>query len=145
MTVNRVEKATELFSRGWTCSQSIMAVYADDVGLDCDTAMILGRGFSGGISRLGRTCGVVSAAVMVLSFQGLDEPDEARDRARVYTAVNEFVKRFEERCGAMDCKDLLGANISTKDGYQEAQDKKLFKTICPGFVGAAAEILEELM
>jgi C_GCAxxG_C_C family probable redox protein len=145
MTVNRAERATELFKNGWTCSQSIMAVYGEDVGLDCETALNLGRGFSGGISRLGRTCGVISGAVMILSFKGRDAPDEARDRAEVYTAVNEFAKRFEERCGGFDCKDLLGVDISTTEGYAEAREKKLFPTKCPQFVGAAAEILEELL
>ena len=145
MTVSHVDRATELFKNGWTCSQSIVAAYGEDVGLDCETALCLGRGFSGGISRLGRTCGAISGAVMILSFKGRDAPDEARNRAEVYTAVNEFVKRFEARCGGFDCKDLLGVDISTKDGYAEAQEKKLFPTICPQFVGAAAEILEELL
>ena len=143
--MNRVEMATALFEENWTCSQAIMAAYCGEVGLDCDTAVTLGRGFGGGISRLGRTCGAVSAAVMILGFQGADAPDEKRSRAKVYLAVNKFARRFEERCGALDCRDLLGVDISTKDGYQEAQDKKMFPTICPKFVTAAAEILEELL
>ena len=76
--MNRVELATALFEENWTCSQAIMAAYCGEVGLECETAVTLGRGFSGGISRLGRTCGVVSAAVMILSFQGEDAPDEPR-------------------------------------------------------------------
>ncbi len=145
MTVSRVERATELFKNGWTCSQSILAVYGEDAGLDCETALTLGRGFSGGMARLGRTCGAISGAVIILGFKGRDAPDEARNRAEVYAAINEFVKRFEERCGGFDCKDLLGVDISTKEGYAEAQERKLFPTACPKFVATAAEILEELL
>ena len=45
---------------------------------------------------------------------------------------------------SLNCRDLLGHDLSTPEGMQEVKDKKLF-VVCPGIVEDAAKILQELL
>ena len=90
------------------------------------------------------TCGAVTGALMVLGlrFGPKDTTDTSRDAIK--SKVPEFFSRFEERCGSIVCRDLLGCDIGTPEGIKYAVGKGLFKSICPKLVGAAAEILEDM-
>jgi len=46
--------------------------------------------------------------------------------------------------GSVNCKDLLDCDISTPGGMQVAKEKDLFKTVCPKFIKASADILENM-
>ena len=43
------------------------------------------------------------------------------------------------------CRELLGCDLSTEDGLARARDERLTELRCPGFVGHAAEILDEIL
>ena len=95
---------------------------------------------------LGRMCGALSGAFMVLGLQFQDNDDEKKARYKTYDLVREFVRRFESRHGTTLCRDLLGgADLSTEDGRQEASERKLFETVCRKYVRDAAEILEDML
>ena len=143
--MSRVTEAVELFEAGAACSQAILAVYGREHGLDRATAMRVAAGFAGGM-RAGDTCGAVTGAFMVLGLQhGSDDCDTASGRQDAYQAVIEFSSRFRERNGTLLCRELLGCDIGTPEGVQQAREQDLFRTICPRMVQHAAEILEEMM
>lgn len=54
------KKAGELFHDGYNCSQAVIAVFAEEVGLDMDTAMKFGASFGGGLGKMREVCGAVS-------------------------------------------------------------------------------------
>ena len=145
MTTTRTEKAVTLFEEGWTCSQAILAAFGECIELDWDTAVLLGRGYSGGISRMGRTCGAVTGAILIVNCVADGAPDEATARTRVTEAGRDLVRRFEERFGTIDCKGLLGVDISTEEGYRAFQEQKMCPDVCRDFVGAAAAMVEDLI
>ena len=108
-------------------------------------AFTIGRAFGSGMG-LGQICGAISGAFMVLGFKYRNEDDERQARYKTYDLVKEFTKRFEEKHGATNCKELLGGvDPSTEKGRQEAKDRKLFTTVCPEFVKDAANILDDLL
>jgi len=108
-------------------------------------AFNLARAFGAGMG-IGRICGAVSGAFMVLGFKYQNEDDERQARYKTYDLVKEFIKRFEEKHGATNCKDLLGGvDLSTETGRQEAVDRKLFTTVCSELVRDAAKILDDLL
>ena len=127
------------------CSQAVLAAFADRLGLDLGAAKELARGFGGGIGRQGLTCGAVTGAVMALGCAGRHLNDEETAKAHVQEVVHEFFRRFEARHGATDCRDLLGADISTTEGYQTAREQKLFNSHCTEFVRDGAEIVDDLL
>jgi hypothetical protein len=83
---------------------------------------------------------------MVLGLKcGRTRPDDADAKLKTNRLVREFVRQFGARHGSVKCRDLLGCEIDTPEKLQAARDRKLFATVCPGFVWHAAEILETLL
>lgn len=144
--MSKIKQAKSLFSEGYLCSQSIMITYAPRFGLKPEMAAKIGAPFGGGIARRGDICGAVNGALLVLGLKyGHLSPDDLETKEEVYRKVEEFISDFQERHGSIRCKELLDIDISTSQGLQSAYDQQLFTTRCPGFVGDAVEILDQLM
>jgi hypothetical protein len=86
---------------------------------------------------------------MVLGFKsGPTAQGEQERKARYasYELARAFVSRFQEAHGTTGCKELLGGvDPSTEAGLKEAQERKLFRTVCPKAVLSAARILDDLL
>ena len=145
--MTKTEQAVLFFKEGYSCSQAVLASYAEDLGLPWDLAMKLAQPFGGGIAKMADWCGAVTGAFLVIGLKhgrvlALDL--EARDRT--YTLVHEFTERFKKRNGGKtSCRDLLGCDIGTPEGMKQAEDRKLHERLCEGFVKDACEILEGLI
>jgi C_GCAxxG_C_C family probable redox protein len=122
----------------------VLAGFGDAYGINPDMAFRLGRGFGGGMG-LGKTCGAVTGAFMILGLKVPDAKDEKEARTKAYDLVREFARRFEAIHGTSRCSDLLGVDMGTEAGRKEAQERKLFKTLCPVFVHDAAVILADML
>jgi len=72
-------------------------------------------------------------------------PQDLESKQAAHDLVNEVARRFRAKYGSIDCSDLLGCDLGTPQGAQEARDKNLFRQLCPTFVRDAAEILEEVL
>ncbi len=144
--MSRVDHALVDFSEGFVCSQAVLAAFAPELGLERDQALLVSTAFGGGMARRGQTCGAVIGAMMVIGMKrGSTDPADEEARERTYEATDDFVKRFEERVGSIECKELLGCDLSSKEGYARAREEELFVNRCPLFVTAAVEILEQLL
>ena len=140
------ELSLKLFEEGYLCSQSILMAFAPLFDLDRDAAARLGASYGGGVARRGETCGAVNGACMVLGLRfGHTTPDDINSKERTYQAVQEFISQFQSRNGSTGCNQLLELDISTPEGLQQANDRQLFSTRCPGFVTDAAEILDQII
>lgn len=142
--MTNAERAAELFDSGLNCCQAVLIVFGPSYGVNPETAKSLARAFGGGMGRLGKTCGAVSAAVIVLGLAS-DREDEAEAKTVAYSRVIEFFEQFEALHGATDCRSLLGTDISSDEERQKARDNGLFKQLCPVFVKDTAAILERLL
>jgi C_GCAxxG_C_C family probable redox protein len=140
------KKAHETFINGLNCSQSIIAQYAEHYQLDLATACKLATGFGGGMGRMGGTCGALTGAYLVLGLEyGSQDSSQKDKKDQTYEKIQDFTRRFEHKNGACQCRDLLGCDISTTEGFQQAKDQGLTKSKCPGFVKDAVDILEEML
>jgi C_GCAxxG_C_C family probable redox protein len=143
--MNEVETAVALFADGHSCAQAVFEAYAPSLGLEAETAARIATGFSGGM-HLGGMCGAASGAIIVLGLALSDEECTTRlGRASVLDAVGEFAGSFRERAGALDCPDILGCDLRTPEGMQEAVDEDRFGRVCPNAVRDAATILGEIL
>ena len=142
-----VERASNLFENGHNCAQSVLMAFCERYGLDGQMARKLSSGLGGGVGRKGDICGAANGACMVLGLHVCSTPgaSEKDIYQAVIADVQKFLDTFRERCGALDCRDLIGFDISTEQGRAEARSQDVFKQRCPGFVRAAAEILEEMI
>jgi hypothetical protein len=93
---------------------------------------------------MGRTCGAVSAAVIVLGL-AKDDSEEKEAREVTFAAVQELFRRFQAVHGTTDYKDLLGEDMSTEEGIKRIREQGLVRKVCPAFVRDAAVILQELL
>ena len=72
--VSNPERAVKFFKDGYNCSQAVLAVYCDELGVDFDTALKLSSSFGGGMGRLREVCGaVVKCAVEILEEKMREE------------------------------------------------------------------------
>jgi len=143
MSEDRIEKAFQLFNSGFNCAQAVFAAFADD--LPEQTRLKLATGFGGGLGRQGEVCGAVSGAVMAISHKrGRASLEETGARDETYRLVGEFLREFKSRYASMDCRDLLGVDMSLPGQHEVAAARGLFREVCPAIVKTAAEILADM-
>ena len=143
--MNKADKALSCFEEGFSCSQAVFSTYAVEIGMDRDVALKIAQAFGGGMAQMGEMCGAVTGAFMVIGLKyGRTRADDDKAKIKTYRLVKEFTEKFKARNGTIICRELLGCDIGTRDGFQLAQETKLFSTVCPGFVQDAAGIVEEI-
>lgn len=144
--MNPTEKASELFAAGYSCSQSLLVSRTGQFGLPDETALKLSAAFGGGMGREGQVCGAASGALMVIGLaRGQTGPEQREAKEHTYQLTRRFLAEFARRTGALHCSDLLGCQIGTPEGMQQAQEQDLFKTVCPKLVAEASQILSEIL
>lgn len=143
--MSKTEKALELFSSNFNCSQSVFAAFAPDFGIDEELALKLATSFGGG-ARNGEICGAVSGALMVLGLKyGHFQSDNNEQKSRAYDIAVEFTKRFKEANNSIVCRDLLGYDLTIPEDMACIKEKNLFKDICPKMIMSAVEVLEGVL
>ena len=139
-------QAVGRFCNGCNCSQSVLVAYAGRYGLDESMAMRIAVGLGGGVGRMGGTCGTLSGAALVLGLEF--GPGQAGDKAAkdlTYAAAGELQRRFMEKHGSNQCRDLLNYDLSIDEEYHEARAAGVFKTHCPNYVETAVSLLDEII
>jgi len=136
--MKRSERAEELFRSGMNCSQSVFCAFADEFGMDAETAAKVACGLGGGVGRMREVCGAVTGASLVLGMRG------GPDKNAVYPKVQEFCAKFKEECGSIVCRELLAGTGATSGGAAEARTAEYYrKRPCVEFVKLAALLLEK--
>ena len=142
----RVERARELFARGFSCSQAVFTPFAVEKGLEEETALKLSQVLGGGMSHLGLTCGAVTGALLALSLHfGRSRVEDTAAKELTYALASRFVERFTEKFGSINCSDLIGCSLKTPQGLALATEHNLFQKFCAGYVEEASRLLEELL
>lgn len=145
-TEDRVALALMRFEMGFHCSQCVLEAYSEDFGLEPELTRRLAAGLAGG-STVGGECGAVASGYLVLGLRyGRSLPahgDESREE-ELWNRIRRFVAEFESRHGSLSCRELLGLDVFTSQGRQEALRKNLFATRCPNFIRDSINILDSL-
>ena len=116
MNKEKAAAAKALFMEGYNCSQAVVGAWAEDIGLDSETAYKIASGFGGGIGRMREVCGTVTGMYMALGLaRGYSDSKDNADKKRVYTEVQQLAERFKEDNGSIICRDLLGMRAKAKD------------------------------
>ena len=149
MKRNHAEIAKQLFFKGYNCAQSVFCAFIDVTGFDIESSARMSSSFGGGLGRLRETCGVVSAAALVLGIvKGYDDPSDYDAKKRHYALVREFAERFKQIDTSINCRELLTlAGLDLESGGEPEQRSKEFyqKRPCPRLVYDAARILDEML
>ena len=146
MDMTHKEKAERLIHQRYFCSQAIMGAFADDIGLDIKTALKISTGFGGGMQQ-GEVCSCVTSALMILGMvYGFYDAQDKEDRVISDKKINEFMQRFSDKMnGAINCRDILGKDVSKPDDVAAMREEGRFAKVCPGVFDIAIDILEDLL
>ena len=143
----RKQKAAELFTSGYNCSQAVFASFCDMTGYEEKAALRLASSFGGGVARHRDVCGAVSGAAMVLGIlYGYDEPDAEQCKAH-YARVSNFLNAFSDVHGTIVCRELLKlteekVKADEKEPTPTKRDEAFYKgRPCTKFVVSAVELL----
>jgi C_GCAxxG_C_C family probable redox protein len=140
------QSAVQSFREGFSCSQAVVAAFSGSFGLERTIALKISQALGGGLARMGLTCGAVTGALLVIGLKhGRTRPDDDAAKEKTYALAHKLVTQFKARHGTIVCRELIGADLSTPKGHDEAHARGVFETICPNLVGSAAEILEQIL
>ena len=145
MTSN-AQEAVALFQEGYNCAQAVFAAGVRPYGLAKETALRVGQAFGGGMGRTGNVCGAVTGALMVIGFKraALD-PKDMQAKLDAHRIAQAFLTSFAARHRSLLCRDLLGCDIATPEGFKQVQDQNLHATVCAPLVASATELIEQLL
>ena len=138
------EKALSYFKDKFHCSQSVLAAYAEELGLTEEQALKIAYCLNSGM-RKGEVCGACSGALLVLGMKyGQSKKDDLESRTRTNQKTVEFLEQFQKENGSYLCNDLLGCDISTTEGVRYAMEHNCFTEVCPKMVASAVKLLESM-
>ncbi len=103
MTIQeRADIAANLKATGQcNCCQAVTKVLADTVDVGEATLQKMSAGFAAGMGCMESTCGALIGANMILGLR--------TDGNGTVRQSRELLSKFREKCGAVTCKDLKGA------------------------------------
>lgn len=136
------------FMKGYDCSQVVLRHFAKELGITVDEANRAAACFGGGM-QLGSVCGAYTGALMAIGLKyGHSNPDGLMQQKEVMMAKTaQFKEKFLAEFGTVECKALIGYDVSTPEGLKGALDSGKLLEYCPGLVdkviGMAREVLED--
>jgi len=138
------EKASNLFLKGFNCSQSVLMTMFEHWGGNNELVPKIATAFGGGIGRCGSVCGALTGGVLAIGVRfGTNEPSVEK-RLQSYELSRKFYEQFEKRNKGVLCKELIGYTLSNPDEYVKATKENVFQKKCAGYVKTAVTILLEL-
>ena len=142
----RVERAKELFKKGYNCSQAVFAACADIYGIEDEAlALRLAASFGGGIGRMRQTCGAACGMFMLAGLEnGSAIEGDAEGKMQNYALVQELAEKFKKENGSLICAELLGIAPKPQEPTPEARTEEYYKKRpCVEMVANAVRIFLE--
>lgn len=148
--MTHAEKARELFMEGYNCSQSVVGAFAQELGMEKETAMKLASSFGAGMGRLREVCGTVSGMFLIAGLAyGYSDPKAREEKAEHYKRIQTLAARFREKNGTIICRELLEKRmkkpVDTNPVPEERTEQYYQQRPCVTVVMQAAEIMEQYM
>ena len=144
--MTRADEAETCYHAGFSCSQAVFSAFSGEMGVDRETALKISCGLGGGMGRTGNVCGAVSGAILVIGLKyGKTKEEDNPAREKTYALVRQFIEEFTARNGSIECRELLGYDLSIPREYELARKENLFRTRCPALTRSAVELLERIL
>ena len=120
-----------------------MAV-AEKYNIQSDIIPGIATGFCGGMSRTAGLCGALVGGVMALGIlYGRKSSNDSPKK--IYALTEHLVRDFEKHLGSRNCSDILGCDISTREGEAAFKANNLMKTVCLDATIQAAELVMQVL
>lgn len=138
------EEVEKMFEMGFDCSQVVLSETAEKLGMKKEDALRISSCFGIGMAQTG-VCGAATGAMMALGMKyGNDQLGDMDGKSKLFAKRDEFIRRFKEVNGAVDCPMLLGKEVRTLEDMIRMKPSGTFSK-CPGYCVNAIRILEEML
>lgn len=139
--------ALKAFDNNYNCAQSVLSVFAGDVGLHKDIAFKLANNFGAGIAYTQQTCGAVTGALMAIGLKyGKGENGTNDEKEMANDMATHFMAEFRKKHGSTQCLALLeNINFTTPEGAELAHQRNIFNTHCHEFIKTSVVLTEKLI
>lgn len=141
---DHVTEVLELFEAGYNCTQAVLSVFSNEMGIPKETALKISAPFGGGIAGYGNFCGALTGAIMVIGLKyGNSSATDYERKKKSTEKTSELIDSFEKQYGSCNCCDLIGMDIK-KINPSEWKTKILnIESPCPKFLETVIIFLEE--
>ncbi len=142
------KEGTATFYNGYNCAQSVLSVFAEDLGISKDTCLKLASPFGSGIAYMQETCGAVSGALMAIGLKyGRGKDGTIEDKELAYDMSRHFIEEFKKTtCGTVCCRELMdGLDMKTPEGMEKIKELDLFRLRCSKHVQDSIEITNKIL
>lgn len=132
--MTKQELAVANHNKGYNCCQAVACAFAKEIGVEEQTLFKASEGFGLGMGCTECTCGAVSGAIMLAGFKNSTANLEGeKSKGATYQLSKEIVRKFEDKNGALLCKDLKGIETG------------MVLRACTGCIEDAAALAEEVL
>lgn len=140
--MDRIERAANLFTQGYNCSQSVAIAFSDLTGLDVESSAKLASSFGAGMGCLREVCGAVSGMFLVLGIlYGYSDPEDVQGKREHYAAVQQLAEKFRAEAGSIICREIL-KNQAANPTPSLRTEEYYAKRPCARMVMLAASLLD---
>jgi C_GCAxxG_C_C family probable redox protein len=126
------------------CAQAVML--SGLLTMDEDPGLTSVAGYlGGGMVRMGQVCGALSGAAVTLGLRDrLTAQEQQKNSTATFGALQRLLRGFESEFGAVTCRELLGCDISSPEGFREAKRCHALSR-CPEYVAWVCDRLNEFL
>ena len=142
--MNYSDKAAENFRLGYNCAQSVFMTFAEEFGIDKETALKLSSSFGGGMGRLREVCGAVSSIFAIAGLKyGYTCNNNDEIKAEHYERIQNLANIFKQKYNTIICRELLELPEGADSPTPSKRTEEYYQTRpCEAFVRYAAKIIE---
>lgn len=104
--------------RPYNCCESVLLALKDSLGVGQELIPKIGTGIGAGVSLNGLLCGCISSVAMAIGLRyGRTSAEE--NPQPVWRMVDKYVAEFKDKFGYVNCRELTGLDIKTKEAFKE--------------------------
>jgi len=129
--------------RPYNCCESVLLALKEYLGTGSEVIPKIGTGVGAGVSLNGLLCGSVSSVAMAIGMKyGRASPEE--NPQSVWSMVDKYVADFKNKFGYVNCRQLTGLDLKTKEGLKEYY-AKVHDCACAARIRFAVEKAVEIL
>lgn len=138
--------AAELFTKGYNCAQAVFGAFAEDLGIDFNTAVKISSSFGGGMGRMREVCGALTGCFMAAGLKyGYTDIRNQNAKAEHYKLIQQIAENFKKANGSIICRELLGISDNNSPIPSERTAEYYRKRPCIELVRCATEELDKII
>jgi C_GCAxxG_C_C family probable redox protein len=104
--------------RPYNCCESVLLALKEYLDTDSNLIPKIGTGIGAGVSLNGLLCGSISSVALAIGIKyGRTSPEESPQP--IWEMVDKYMSEFRDKFGYVNCRQLTGLNLKTKEGLKE--------------------------